>query len=57
MTEVEWMAVAEPFPMLEYIKDDSTDRKLCLLACALCDTYRKYLNDDRSLAALGAVTK
>jgi hypothetical protein len=36
MTEAEWVACAEPAPMLEFVSGRATDRKLRLFACACC---------------------
>jgi hypothetical protein len=35
MTEGEWLACAEPAPMLEFLEDRGVERKLRLLACAI----------------------
>jgi hypothetical protein len=34
MTEVEWLACEDPTPMLEFIRDKATDRKVLLSGCA-----------------------
>jgi hypothetical protein len=36
MTEPEWMACADPAPMLAFLRDRASDRKLQLFACACC---------------------
>jgi hypothetical protein len=36
MTEAEWLALAEPEPMLEYLRNKVSDRQLRLLALACC---------------------
>jgi hypothetical protein len=39
MTEVEWLACADPTPMRKFIQGRATERKLQLLACATARTY------------------
>jgi hypothetical protein len=36
MTEAEWLAANRPEPMLEFIRDRASERKLRLFACACC---------------------
>jgi membrane protein involved in colicin uptake len=36
MTETEWMACPHPTPMLEFMRDRASNRKLQLFACACC---------------------
>ncbi len=36
MTEAEWLTCRRPELMLNYLRDNATDRKLRLLACACC---------------------
>ena len=36
MTEAEWLAATDPTPMLEFLRDKASVRKLRLTACACC---------------------
>jgi hypothetical protein len=36
MTEAEWLACANPMPMLDFLRGKASDRKLWLFACACC---------------------
>jgi hypothetical protein len=47
MTEAEWLAGIDPEPMLSFIHKTANDRKLRLLACGFCETYKSYLTDWR----------
>lgn len=42
MTEQEWLKATDPRPMLEFLRDKSSDRKLRLFACAYCRVVRGY---------------
>src|SRR4051794_9919353 len=39
MTEEEWMACADLLPMLGYLRDETSGRKLRLFACSCCREY------------------
>jgi hypothetical protein len=40
MTEAQWLAFPDPRPMLEFLRDKASDRKLRLFACAYCRAVR-----------------
>jgi hypothetical protein len=53
MTESEWLASADPTPMLRYLSDEQTsERKMRLLACACCRRIWHLLPDPRSRSAV-----
>lgn len=54
MTEAEWLACEKPLPMLEFLHDTASERKLRLFACACCRRVWPLLTDKRSRKAVEA---
>jgi hypothetical protein len=52
MTEAEWLACADPTPMLEFLRGRVSDRKLRLFAVACCRRLGNRLSDRYSRKAL-----
>jgi hypothetical protein len=52
MTEAEWLECTDPKPMLDFLRDKASDRKLRLFACAACRRYWYVLRDVRSRNAV-----
>lgn len=52
MTEAEWLASADPTPMLEFLWGKASDRKLRLFAVACCRHVWALLGDRRSRRAI-----
>jgi len=52
MTEQEWLTCTDPRPMLDFLKDNASDRKLRLFACACCRRIWHLLSDKRSRKAV-----
>src|SRR5829696_6329120 len=46
MTEEEWLACKDPRPMLEFLTDRASNRRLRLFACGYCEMYRSYFADE-----------
>lgn len=52
MTEAEWEACGDPLPMLGFLRDRASERKLRLLAVAACCEIWDRLTDGRSREAV-----
>jgi hypothetical protein len=52
MTEAEWLACADPRPMLGHLRGRVSPRKLRLLTCACCRRVWDLLADERSRRAV-----
>jgi hypothetical protein len=52
MTETEWLAAMKPTPMLEFLRDKVSDRKLRLLGCGCCRRIWHLLLDKRGQRAV-----
>jgi hypothetical protein len=52
MREQDWLTSADPEAMLDYVRGQTTDRKLRLFACACCRDVWHLLPDARSRAAV-----
>jgi hypothetical protein len=55
MTEPEWLASAEPWPMLEVLRDKASDRKLRLFGCACCRRILHLLPEQANRDLVAAV--
>lgn len=49
MTEEEWLAANDPTPMLEFVRDKTSDRKLRLFACGVCRQLASFVRIDECL--------
>jgi hypothetical protein len=52
MTEAEWQACGDPLPMLRFLRDRASERKLRLLAVAACREIWDRITDGRSREAV-----
>lgn len=52
MTRDDWLVCGDPARLLAYIRDDATDRKLRLFACAWGRDVWRHLSDERSREAI-----
>ena len=52
MTEAEWLAATDPEPMLQFVRDKTSDRKLRLFGVACCRRVARWMTDKRSLHAV-----
>jgi hypothetical protein len=54
VTEAEWLAAADPLPMLDYLWEKTSDRKMRLYACGCCRRMWHLLECDGSRKAIEA---
>lgn len=52
MTEAEWVGGNYPAPMLAFLRDKASDRKLRLFVCGCCRHVWHFLTDERSRNAV-----
>jgi hypothetical protein len=52
MTEGEWLSCGDPEPMLKVLRDQMSERKPRLFACACCRRVKYLLSDERSRQAV-----
>jgi hypothetical protein len=57
MMEQEWLACTDPKPMLAFLRDKASDRKLRLLACACCRRIWQLLRDEGSRRVVEAAER
>ena len=52
MTEAEWLAITDPWPVLESLRGNSSERKLRLFVVACCYRVWQWMSDARSRAGI-----
>jgi hypothetical protein len=52
MTQQEWLECEEPIPMLDFLGDEASERKLRLFACLCCRQSWRRFSDERSRQAV-----
>jgi hypothetical protein len=57
MNEAEWLACADPVPLLLFLPRTISDRKLRLFCCACCRAIWQQMKDRRSRAAVEAAER
>jgi hypothetical protein len=57
MTEQDWLEATDPLPMLDFLKDKTSERKLRLFSVACCRRFWPFLKEECSKAALEVVER
>jgi hypothetical protein len=57
VTEAEWLAATDPTPMLEFLNEKASNRKLRLFAVACCERIWELLTDARSRSAINTLSR
>jgi hypothetical protein len=55
MTEAEWLECTDPWPMMAFIRDKISKRKLCLFALACCERIPRVVSDPVASRILNVV--